>query len=163
MSWRRAFCTSIPKDRDRGGSPIIKDRSDPAPSPRIRSRFGGFFSEPSTPRLHSQPVSSPTLRCRTTAATPPSSAAVPCGKEDSESPRLQCRTRRFFHSSAPTSPRSPSAFSLLKSGLRISKVESCSWCFFGFWNSGIQLSSVDLSFFFVYYLVIIVVLISAKF
>lgn len=118
LSWRRAFCTSIPKDPDRT-SPIIKDKSDP--SPRLRSRFGGFFSEPSTPRLHSEPLSSPTLRCRTAA----SAAAVPCTRTPADSPKLQCRTRkspRFFHSSAPSSPRSPSTFSLLKSGLRISKV-----------------------------------------
>ncbi|KAH6803635.1 hypothetical protein C2S51_031882 [Perilla frutescens var. frutescens] len=118
LSWRRAFCTSIPKDHDRP-SPIIKDKSDPSPSPTLRSRFGGFFSEPSTPRLPSQPLSSPTLRCRTAATA-------------AESPRLQCRTTksspRFFRSStAPSSPRSPSTFSLLKSGLRISK-SRCGIC-----------------------------------
>ncbi|KAG6392552.1 hypothetical protein SASPL_146776 [Salvia splendens] len=112
LSWRRAFCTSIPKDQDRPGD---------ASTPRLASRFGRFFSEPSTPRFHSQPLSSPSLRCRT--------AAAPC-VTPSESPRLQCRTRkspRFFTSSAPSSPRSPSTFSLIKSGLRITK-SRCGIC-----------------------------------
>ncbi|KAL8476800.1 hypothetical protein ACS0TY_029195 [Phlomoides rotata] len=127
LSWRRAFCTSIPKDRELG-SPFIRDKSDP--SPRARTRFGGFFSEPSTPRLQSQPVS-PTLRCKTAAAAPPPlpDAAIP-GVKLPESPKLQCKTRkspRFFHSSAPSSPRSPSAFSLIKSGLRLSKTR-CGIC-----------------------------------
>ncbi|KAI3451858.1 hypothetical protein Pfo_008523 [Paulownia fortunei] len=129
LGWRRAFCTSIPKDQERD-SQIIRHKSDP--SPRLSSRLSGFFSDPSTPRLHSQPVSSPTLRCRTTA-TPqaaPTNAAVPSNKPP-QSPKLQCKTRnshRFFHRSAPSSPRSPSSFSLLKSSLRLSKQSRCGIC-----------------------------------
>ncbi|KAI3462628.1 hypothetical protein Pfo_019291 [Paulownia fortunei] len=124
LGWRRAFCTSIPKDQERD-SPIIKEKSETSPRPRLSSRFGGFFSNPSTPRLQSQPVSSPTLRCRT-AATPlvgPPNAAVPSNSAP-QSPRLQCKTRdspRFFHRSNPSSPRSPYTFSMLKSSMRLSK------------------------------------------
>ncbi|CAI9752970.1 unnamed protein product [Fraxinus pennsylvanica] len=101
LGWRRAFCTSIPRDQERD-SPIVKDKSD---------------TNPSTPRLQSQPVSSPSLRCRTTASAP-------------QSPKLQCKTKnspRFFHRSTPSSPRSPSTISLLKSTLRISK-NRCGIC-----------------------------------
>ncbi|KAG8384198.1 hypothetical protein BUALT_Bualt04G0093100 [Buddleja alternifolia] len=121
LGWRRAFCTSIHKDQQEKDSPIVKDRSDPSPSPRLGSRLGGFFSNPSTPRMRSQTVvSSTTLRCR----TPPPNAAVP-NNSPPQTPKLQCITRnspKFFNrSSAPSSPRSPSTFSLLKSSLRLSK------------------------------------------
>ncbi|GFP87521.1 hypothetical protein PHJA_000895800 [Phtheirospermum japonicum] len=119
LGWRRAFCTSTRKDQEKD-SPIIREKPDP--SPRIRSRLSGFFSEPSTPRLQSQPVS-PTLRCRTTAPT------RPCDNYP-QGPKLQCKTKnspRFFHRSAPSSPRSPSTFSVLKSGLRPSK-SRCGIC-----------------------------------
>lgn len=128
--WRRAFCTSIPKDRQ---SKVLKekqqhcDNSSTNQSPKISSKFG-FFSNPSTPRLQSQPVSSPSLRCRTTANTPTSSLP--------NSPKLQCNVSvtptknninnnnspRLFQLSNPSSPKSPSSFSLLKSSLRLSKV-----------------------------------------
>ncbi|XP_022872698.1 uncharacterized protein LOC111391685, partial [Olea europaea var. sylvestris] len=106
LGWRRAFCTSIPKDQERD-SPILKDKSNPA----------GFISNPSTPRLLSQPVSSPSLRCSTTASAP-------------QTPKLHCKTKnspRFFNRSTPSSPRSPSTLSLLKSTLRISK-NRCGIC-----------------------------------
>ncbi|CAI9758447.1 unnamed protein product [Fraxinus pennsylvanica] len=106
LGWRRAFCTSIPKDQERD-SPIIKDKSNPT----------AFISNPSTPRLQSQPVSSPRLRCRTTVSAP-------------QTPKLQCQTKnspRFFNRSTPSSPRSPSTLSLLKSTLRISK-NRCGIC-----------------------------------
>ncbi|CAA2978832.1 uncharacterized protein LOC111380423 [Olea europaea subsp. europaea] len=101
LGWRRAFCTSIPRDQEKD-SPVVKDKSD---------------TNPSTPRLQSQPVSSTSLRCRTTASAP-------------QSPKLQCKTKnspRFFHRSTPSSPRSPSTISLLKSTLSISKTR-CGIC-----------------------------------
>ncbi|XP_075510555.1 E3 ubiquitin-protein ligase WAV3-like [Primulina tabacum] len=130
LGWRRAFCTSIPKDRERD-SPIIKEKSETNPSPTIGSRFGGFFSNPSTPRMQSQPVFSPTLRCRTTVNTPsarPNAAVQPSSAP--QSPKLRCKTRiapRFFTRSTPSSPRSPNTFSLLKSSLRLSK-SRCEIC-----------------------------------
>ncbi|XP_065874529.1 E3 ubiquitin-protein ligase WAVH1 [Euphorbia lathyris] len=131
--WRRAFCTSIPKDTETPNSTTTASAA--ANSPRIGSKFG-FFSNPSTPRLHSQsqsqPVSTPTLRCRTTAAaaTAPTSS-VP------NSPKLQCNTTsstpknsispRLFNFSNPSSPKSPSSFSILKSAFRLSK-SRCGVC-----------------------------------
>ena len=118
LGWRRAFCTSIPRDRDTKDVKEKKEESniDSNPSPRLGSKFG-FFSNPSTPRLQSQPVSSPGLRCRTTATVP--AASVP------ESPKLQCKTKNtptLFNRSNPSSPQSPFTFSLLRSSLRLSKV-----------------------------------------
>lgn len=124
--WRRAFCTSISKEK---GTKVLSDNQQQHfdnktnQSPKISTKFG-FFSNPSTPRLQSQPVSSPSLRCRTTcSARPPSS--VP------NSPKLQCNisstpktnySPRLFQLSNPSTPKSPSGFSLLKSSLRLSKV-----------------------------------------
>ncbi|KAL7101599.1 hypothetical protein ACP275_08G063800 [Erythranthe tilingii] len=134
LGWRRAFCTSIPKDQETD-SPIIREKQ-PDPAPNLRSRFTGFFSDPPTPRLNqSQPAPSQTLRCRTTA-TPPCAAAAPASTNKSAgSPKLKCKTTRnnprlFFHRSAPSSPRSPSTFSLLKSTLRLSK-SRCGICLQG--------------------------------
>ncbi|CAH9070191.1 unnamed protein product [Cuscuta europaea] len=42
-------------------------------------------------------------------------------------PKHQSKSPRFFHRSQPSSPRSPSPFSLLKSSLRISK-SRCGIC-----------------------------------
>lgn len=113
-------------------------------SPRICSKFG-FFSNPSTPRLQSQQVSSPSLRCRTTTLTPTPTPTIPTSSLPN-SPKLQCKTTttaaattnttpkksnspRLFHFSNPSSPRSPSSFSLLKASLRLSKHQNrCAIC-----------------------------------
>lgn len=122
--WRRAFCTSIPKDREpkvltekqqqhcENNSSNNNNSTTTNHSPKISSKFR-FFSNPSTPRCESQLSSTPSLRCRTTCSVP-------------NSPKLQCKTKtpRLFHNSNPSSPKSPSSFSLLKSTLRISKVSN---------------------------------------
>ncbi|GAA0174526.1 ion channel [Lithospermum erythrorhizon] len=128
LGWRRAFCTTIPRDREK------QDNSNPSPSSKLGSKFKLFSSSssssnPPTPRLQSydfqQQVSSPksvTLRCRTTAAPPPLSTTVTL-------PPLRCKTPksspRLFNFSCPSSPRSPSTFSFLKSSLRNSKSRCC--------------------------------------
>lgn len=130
LGWRRAFCTSIQKDRGSNSSTSTGkqekntsggDQSDPTTTPKLSSKLS-FFSNPSTPRLQSQPVSSPGLRCRTTSTTPSTPSAV---QSQPESPKLLCNTTRnsprfFQRTSNPSSPRSPSTFSLLKSTLRLS-------------------------------------------
>ncbi|XP_062143599.1 probable E3 ubiquitin-protein ligase EDA40 [Alnus glutinosa] len=134
--WRRAFCTSVPKDRETNKVLSEKNQqqqhcenSSVVQSPKISSKFG-FFSNPSTPRLQSQPVSSPSLRCRTSTATTTPTSSLP------NSPKLQCKTsttpkknsspRLFQLSNNPISPKSPSSFSLLKA-LRLSK-SRCGIC-----------------------------------
>ncbi|KAK4346720.1 hypothetical protein RND71_033059 [Anisodus tanguticus] len=122
LGWRRAFCTSIPRDRDN-----TKENTNPTPSPRLSSKFG-FFSNPSTPRLQSPPVSSSLLRCRTTDAPPPTATVQSASAPGS--PKLHCKTKnihRFFNRSTPSSPRSPSTFSLLKSSLHLPKTK-CGVC-----------------------------------
>ncbi|XP_061336871.1 probable E3 ubiquitin-protein ligase EDA40 [Gastrolobium bilobum] len=120
--WRRAFCTSIPKDREPKVLTEKQHHCDNSSnqSPKISSKFG-FLSNPSTPRCQSQPVSGPSLRCRTSVAT----GSVP------NSPKLQCtsqpKTPRLFQLSNPSSPKSPSSFSLLKATLRLSK-SRCGIC-----------------------------------
>ncbi|XP_042495522.1 E3 ubiquitin-protein ligase WAV3-like [Macadamia integrifolia] len=135
--WRRAFCSSIPRDRENAIAEkhLSSSNTSPSPSPRSCYKLGGFLSggsNPSTPRLQSQTVSSPSLRCRTTSAT----ASTPSVHD---SPRLQCKTTvtdaaeamkkspSFFQGSNPSSPRSPLGFSLLKARLRLSR-SSCGIC-----------------------------------
>lgn len=99
--WRKAFCTST----QRVGEPADKQQSNP-----------------STPRLPSQLISSPRLRCRTLDAASPAH----------DSPRLRCKTslsktpRPQNPGSNPSSPKSPSTFALFKTGLRLSKVNTLS-------------------------------------
>lgn len=123
--WRRAFCTSRPREKEETRIATEKQLGSNNPSPRVSSTKFGFFSSgssnPSTPRLQSQPVSSPSLRCRTTSAAAP---AI-------ESPKLRCKTTAKSpiqsHRSNPSSPRSPSSFSLLKTTLRLNK-SRCGIC-----------------------------------
>ncbi|PON48676.1 Cdk-activating kinase assembly factor, partial [Parasponia andersonii] len=135
--WRRAFCTSISKDRE---PKVLTEKQQQHcddgsttthRSPKISSKFG-FFSNPSTPRLQSQPVSSPSLRCRTTvtAATTPNSSVPNSPKlhcNVSSTPKKNNNSPRLFTLSNPSSPKSPSSFSLLKSTLRLSKTR-CGIC-----------------------------------
>ncbi|XP_073018676.1 probable E3 ubiquitin-protein ligase EDA40 [Primulina eburnea] len=135
LGWRRAFCTSISKDQNQDSAIIKEETSEPDPSPRIRSRFGGFFSNPSTPRLETKPDSGPGLRCRTTVMPPEVSSAVAVSNNPSapQCVKLHCKTGnspRFFNRSTPSSPRSPSTFSLLKSSLRLTK-STCGICLQG--------------------------------
>ncbi|KAL8125082.1 E3 ubiquitin-protein ligase WAV3-like [Apium graveolens] len=127
LGWRRAFCTSIPRDPESKNKNQQDQQhkqshnSTPISTPKIGTKFTGFFSNPSTPRLQTQPVSSSGLRCRTSASTPVSAPG---------SPKLQCKTAKnspIFHRSNPSSPKSPSTFSLLRSTLRLSKTR-CGIC-----------------------------------
>lgn len=126
LGWRRAFCTSIPREADSTTvasmeeleyEHVVGNGNGSSTTPKFGRRFGFFSSSsnPSTPPLRSQSVSSPNLRCRTTATVPAPSSSVPV------SPRLQCETRNsprcFTRSSNPSSPRSPSPFTFLKSSL----------------------------------------------
>ncbi|CAK9155648.1 unnamed protein product [Ilex paraguariensis] len=126
LGWRRAFCTSIARDREQKVVKEKQEHSNDNPTPKNSSKFG-FFSNPSTPRFQSQPVSSPRFRCRTATATPTATVPPPSVPE---SPKLQCKTTKspgLLHRSNPSSPHSPSTFSLLKSSLRFSK-SRCGIC-----------------------------------
>lgn len=128
--WRRAFCTTIPRD---SGSSSLSDKQQrspsSSPSPRSCTRLGFFSgsSNPSTPRLQSQPVSSPSLRCRTTSEAAQAQIV-------NESPRLQCNTSTPKTSKSPrtllasnqTSPRSPLKLSLFKNSFKFRS--SCGIC-----------------------------------
>eukprot|EP00262_Sarcandra_glabra_P018268 TRINITY_DN6491_c0_g1_i1.p1 TRINITY_DN6491_c0_g1~~TRINITY_DN6491_c0_g1_i1.p1 ORF type:complete len:723 (+),score=1.49 TRINITY_DN6491_c0_g1_i1:318-2486(+) len=126
--WRRAFCTSIPRERE------IEKQQSPKSCTNL-GLFSGGSSNPSTPRLQSQPVSSPRLRCRTMSAATTATANPTLPAQDS--PRLHCKTTmtnllttkspRVFMGSNPNSPKSPSRFSLFKTSLRLSR-SSCGIC-----------------------------------
>lgn len=136
--WRRAFCTSIPKDT------VSKDITNESQSPRISSKFG-FFSNPSTPRSHSHSRRHPDhpglgLRCRTSVAT---SGSTPSSTPNSPKLMTQKKTggsRLLFQFSNPSSPKSPSSFSFIKTGLRLSKVSK-----FFFFLSAVLCTATSLS------------------
>ncbi|KVI02764.1 von Willebrand factor, type A [Cynara cardunculus var. scolymus] len=127
LGWRRAFCTSVPQETDSTTISSMEELDEyengisrsSTTTPKSGSRFAFFTSSsnPSTPRLRSHSVSNPRHCCRTTATVPAPSPSVPI------SPELHCETKnspRFFlRSSNPSSPRSPSPFSFLKSSLRL--------------------------------------------
>lgn len=112
--WRRAFCTTIPRDPADQTRVSEKQQRSPSPSPRSCTRLGFFSSgssNPSTPRLQSQPVIS-----------------TQSSIDDHESPRLlECKTSSstpkstrtsFLSSSNPTSPRSPLKLSLFRNSFK---------------------------------------------
>ncbi|KAJ8541261.1 hypothetical protein K7X08_002077 [Anisodus acutangulus] len=131
--WRRAFCTTIPRDREpqfedkhaqdsqqqqevnNGGQQQIPS---PSPSPRSYAKLGFLSSSnPSTPRLRCKTnnkassndinsLISPKLHCKTT-------------------PKSNTKSPKTFLGSNTSSPRSP--FSILKNTLRFSK-HSCGVC-----------------------------------
>lgn len=134
--WRRAFCTTIPRDSDSSSLSDKQQRSpSSSPSPRSCTRLGflsgGGGSNPSTPRLqsHQAVVKSPSLRCRTTTSEASQTPVV------NESPRLECKTStpkscskspRTLLGTNQTSPRSPLKLSLFKNSFkfRVSTIES---------------------------------------
>ncbi|CAN6458840.1 unnamed protein product [Victoria cruziana] len=160
--WRRArkalglrVCTSAPRDPDDEQPPLVSsaatsDAEIPtsSPTPRscvklgrlktaVASAGGGSSSNPSTPKLQPETVSSPTLRCRTgfsfspslSASSPKSSSSTP---SSFFSPRLQCKTSKSPRladlSTFSYSPRSPSRLAILKASLRLTRSNSCGIC-----------------------------------
>ncbi|KAL6995232.1 hypothetical protein U1Q18_005367 [Sarracenia purpurea var. burkii] len=124
--WRRAFCTTISRDREA----TIADK-EPASSPRSCSKLGFFSvgSNPSTPRLPSQTDSTPSLRCRTSVGDVQKSSATDCPKfqckTTTTTPKSTTRSPRLLPGSNQSSPRSP--FSILKNSLRLFS-NSCGVC-----------------------------------
>ncbi|KAJ8772374.1 hypothetical protein K2173_027551 [Erythroxylum novogranatense] len=127
--WRRAFCTTIPRDRETT-TVSDKQQTSPSASPSPRSctklAFLSVGSNPTTPRQHSQLASSPSLRCRTTSA-----GADPVVRE---SPILHCKTtpratkspKTSLLGSNPSSPRSPLKLALFRNSFKFRS--SCGIC-----------------------------------
>ncbi|XVE95133.1 hypothetical protein REPUB_Repub02eG0070200 [Reevesia pubescens] len=128
--WRRAFCTTIPREPETTVLDKQQQQSpSPSPSPRscVKLSFFSSGSNPSTPRFQSQ-LSSPSLRCRTSTVDPSST---------NESPPLECKTSstpkaaaikspKPILSSNPSSPRSPLKFSLFRNSFKFRS--SCGIC-----------------------------------
>ncbi|XP_044481197.1 E3 ubiquitin-protein ligase WAV3-like [Mangifera indica] len=127
--WRRAFCTTIPRDSEIT-TPSDKQQHFASPSnspgPRSCTKLGFFTasSNPSTPRLQSQPVSSPSSPCRNTTLETAST---------NESCRVQCKSTpkstkspKTLQGSNPNSPRSPLKLSLFKNSFKFRS--SCGIC-----------------------------------
>ncbi|KAK6938043.1 Zinc finger, RING-type [Dillenia turbinata] len=149
--WRRAFCTSIPRDpeatiattttgaennkqKQTNSSSSRSQSQNPSPGTSSSNKRLGFLSggnnnsNPSTPRLQSV-VTSQSLRCRTSSTN-----------EIDESPRLNCKLTTPKSTSStpkkspspllgsnPSSPRSPLKFSIFKNSLRFPR-SSCELC-----------------------------------
>ncbi|XP_022879851.1 uncharacterized protein LOC111397253 [Olea europaea var. sylvestris] len=119
--WRKAFCTTIPRDSREAITTPPDEQSPPI----------GFQS------LGSSNSSTPRLRCKTSINNNTNEnvgiyAQNPSTKDDLISPKLlQCKTTPKSYSksksfgSTPSSPRSP--FSILKKTLRLSR-NSCGVC-----------------------------------
>lgn len=127
--WRRAFCTTIARGSEsRVSEKQQQSNPSPSPSPRSCTRLSFFSggSNPSTPRLQSQSLSSPSLRCRTTSSESTVQTSSKNITTVSESPRLECKTTtpktskspRTLLGSNPSSPRSPLKLSLFKNSFK---------------------------------------------
>ncbi|CBI39951.3 hypothetical protein VitviT2T_022919 [Vitis vinifera] len=94
-----------------------------SPSPRSGTKLGLFSSgsNTSTPRMQSQPVSRPSLRCRTTvaAAQTPSIDESPKLQAKTTTPTDTVKTPRSLLSSNPSSPRSPLKFSIFRNSFKL--------------------------------------------
>ncbi|XP_010442432.1 PREDICTED: uncharacterized protein LOC104725463 [Camelina sativa] len=121
--WRRAFCTTAPRNSDAAAPDLDKNHPGynltPSPSPRscVKLAFLSGGSNPSTPRLSS----SPGLRCRTNDAETPTAEQVPTPRSATKSPRLSLAA-----SSNPSSPRSPLKLSLFRNSFKFRS--SCGIC-----------------------------------
>ncbi|XP_030538008.1 E3 ubiquitin-protein ligase WAV3 [Rhodamnia argentea] len=149
--WRRAFCTTIPRDPEskaleRQQQPKSISPS-PSPSPRkctaVKLGFLSGGSNPTTPRVQAPheptPPSSTTpslLRCRTAPVSAPAPAPGTASVSLSETPRLECKTStpkstkmtpRSLPSSNASSPRSPLKLSFFKNSFKLRT--ACGVCF----------------------------------
>ncbi|KAG7571778.1 von Willebrand factor type A [Arabidopsis suecica] len=126
--WRRAFCTSIPKETNQNNDDgvVVDSPENQSLRHKSTSRFG-FFSTPSTPRSDSG-TGTYSLRFRTSTAT----AVTTTTPSLPGTPKLKCKTtttgettprnRSLVSLLTPSSsPISPASFSLLKSKLRFNK------------------------------------------
>ncbi|WJX35886.1 hypothetical protein P8452_23820 [Trifolium repens] len=131
--WRRAFCTRDPEstisdNNNNNNNGIQSPSSSPSPRSCVRLSFlSGGSSNPSTPRLHqSQPVSSPSLRCRTiTEAASQIANDSPRFHSKNNTPRAT-KSPRANQTSNPSSPRSPLKLSLFKNSFKFRS--SCGIC-----------------------------------
>lgn len=129
--WRRAFCTRDPESTISDNK--NNNNGSPNPSPRSCARLSflsGGSSNPLTPRLHqskSQPVSSPSLRCRTiTEAASQITNDSPRFQSSKSSTPRSTKSPRVNSISNPTSPRSPLKLSLFKNSFKFRS--SCGIC-----------------------------------
>lgn len=123
--WRRAFCTSIPKENTSNNvTNNTSNNVNNSRSPKLgfSSKFNFFSSSsssPSTPRSQtplSSSTTTPILRCKTAII-------------DETSPKLiKCTTTPVTPPCSSSPHSSPSTFSLLKNTLRFSKLNRCGVC-----------------------------------
>ncbi|KAK4742642.1 hypothetical protein SAY87_000643 [Trapa incisa] len=138
--WRRAFCTTIPRDPPEASThQQQKNGTDAAstPSPRTGRKLGFLSNSRSNP-------STPRMRCRTVAeaATAAATSGVSGGVVE-ESIILRCKTapssasntprlakspkKQLLSGSNPSSPRSPLKLSLFKNSFKFRSI-SCGIC-----------------------------------
>lgn len=110
--WRRAFCTTIPRDPSEPKASDQKQRSpSPSPSPRSYTRLNFFSSGGSNP-------STPRLRCKTGSEALLQTSMPTTTSSVAESPRVVEIKTSTPKSSNPTSPRSPLKLSLFKNSFK---------------------------------------------
>ncbi|KAL4280177.1 hypothetical protein GQ457_03G034650 [Hibiscus cannabinus] len=119
--WRRAFCTTIPREPENN---VLDKQRQQSPRNCAKLSFFSTGSNPSTPRFQSQPVSSPSLRCRTTVE--PSSTSETPTLQCKSTPRAATKSPKPILSSNPSSPRSPLKLSLFRNSFKFRS--SCGIC-----------------------------------
>ncbi|CAI0464149.1 unnamed protein product [Linum tenue] len=117
--WRRAFCTTIPRDKRLQHTNSSNSTSPPPPSPSPRSCTKLSFFSSSSSSSSSRSFSSPALRCRTSSSTTHNTPRATTAKLAAASPKPK-------HGSNPASPRSPLKLSLFKNSFKFRS--SCGIC-----------------------------------